>query len=133
MMFYIMERKKQDKKYPTLEFPVLGVLSKILWTIQKFTWFQLARQRELTANFKYVNYSFKKNILQLWLAWLWIGHHPAHWKASGSISNQGARLGCAPGPLLGAHERQPIDVSLTHWCFSPSVSLPSSLSLSKNK
>ena len=28
-----------------------------------------------------------------------------------------------PGPQLGACERQPVDVSLTHWCFFPSLLL----------
>lgn len=29
------------------------------------TWFHLERQKELIADFKYVNYYFKKNILQM--------------------------------------------------------------------
>ena len=37
--------------------------------------------------------------------------------------------GLVPG--WGAHERQPVDVSLSHQCFSPSFSLPPPLS--KNK
>ena len=34
------------------------------------------------------------------------------------------------GPSLGVCERQPVDVSLTHWCFSLSLSLSPSFSLS---
>ena len=31
-------------------------------------------------------------------------------------------LGSKPGQQMGAHQRQPTDVSLTHLCFSPSLS-----------
>ena len=34
-------------------------------------------------------------------------------------------------PSWGTYERQPIDVSLSHWCFSPSLSSSLPLSLSK--
>ena len=50
----------------------------------------------------------------------WLEHRPIHQNVAGSIPNQ------------GMYERQPINVSLSHWCFSPflSPSLPRS-SLSK--
>ena len=44
-------------------------------------------------------------------------------------------MGRRPGSQFGAHERQPIDVSLKHQCFttSPSPSLPLSLIKKKKK
>ena len=41
----------------------------------------------------------------------------------------GTGLGCRPGPQLQASERQQINLSLA--CFSPTFSLPSPLSISK--
>ena len=52
----------------------------------------------------------------------WVGRHPAKQKVTGSIPGQGACLGYRQGPQLGACKRQPIDVSLAHQCFSPSLS-----------
>ena len=49
------------------------------------------------------------------------GHH--------SIPGQSTCLGCGPGSPLGACQGQPVHVSLTHQCFSPSLS--PSLPLSK--
>ena len=63
----------------------------------------------------------------------WIECQPAKWKAAGSIPHQGTCLGCGPGPRLGVCERQPIDVSLSHSCFSPSLSPSLPLSLKINK
>ena len=40
-----------------------------------------------------------------------VGHWPANRKVAGLLSGRGAYLGCMPGPLLGACEGQPIDVS----------------------
>ena len=37
----------------------------------------------------------------------WIEHWTANQRVPGSIPSQGKRLGCGPGPWLGAHERQP--------------------------
>ena len=54
----------------------------------------------------------------------WVEHWPANWKVIGSIPGQGTHLGWEPGPQLRAWEGQLIDVSLTHWCFCPSPSLP---------
>ena len=53
----------------------------------------------------------------------WIEHQPANPKVTSSISSQSTCLGCRPGPHLG-HVRgnRPINVSLTHQCFSPSLS-----------
>ena len=62
----------------------------------------------------------------------WVGCHPTNCKVTGSISVQGMCLGCGPSPQLEAGKRQPIDVSLAHQCFSPSVSPSFPLSL-KNK
>ena len=56
-----------------------------------------------------------------------VERQPVNQKVTGLIPGQGAGLGCGPDPQLGACERQPINVSLTHCCFSPSFSLPSSL------
>ena len=43
----------------------------------------------------------------------WIEHQPANQRVGGSIPSQGTCLGCGPGPLQGACERQQhIDVSL---------------------
>ena len=43
----------------------------------------------------------------------WIQSWTAIQRLAGSIPSQGARLGCRPGPKLGAHKRQPhTDVSL---------------------
>ena len=42
---------------------------------------------------------------------------PADQKMTGSIPSQGTCLGCEPGPQLVC-ERQLIDVSFTHQCFS---------------
>ena len=52
----------------------------------------------------------------------WIEHQSVNQKVAGSIPSQGTCLGCGPGPQLGACERQPINVSLTHWSFPPFLS-----------
>ena len=51
------------------------------------------------------------------------------------MPSQGTCLGCRPGPWLHACERQPINVSLTHRCFSTclSASLPLLLKVKKIK
>ena len=48
------------------------------------------------------------------------------------IPSQDTCLGCRPGPQLGTCEREPIDISLTHWWFSPSLSPSLSRSLKIN-
>ena len=58
-----------------------------------------------------------------------VGHCPVNQHIAGSIPSQGTSLDCRPGPQLGECEKQAVDVSLTHGCFS--FSLPSCLS--KNK
>ena len=70
---------------------------------------------------------------QLWLVLLnGFGAGLQTKRFAGSIPSQGTCLGCGPGPQLGACERQLINVSLIHQCFSYlSFSLPSRLS--KNK
>ena len=45
------------------------------------------------------------------------------------IPSQGTCLRCGPAPQLGMCERKPIDVLLTHQCFSPSLSPSLTLSL----
>ena len=57
-----------------------------------------------------------------------VGPHPEHQRFN---SQSGHLAGLQAGPQLGTCERQPIDVSLAHLCFSLSLSLPSPLS--KNK
>ena len=51
----------------------------------------------------------------------WIEHQPVNLKVAGSFPGRGTCPGCWPGPQLGACERQPIDISFTHQCFSPSL------------
>ena len=51
-----------------------------------------------------------------------IGHCPAKWRVTGSIPSQGTCLGCEFGPQSGCVQEQLISVSLSHWCFSPSLS-----------
>ena len=65
----------------------------------------------------------------------WIERLPVNWKVTGLIPGQGTCPGCRPGPQMGVCKRQPIHVSLTHPCFSPSLSpsLPLSLKTNKNK
>ena len=65
---------------------------------------------------------------------LWIEYLLAcELKGPCSIPNQGTCLGLGPGPQLEAYERQPVDVSLTHQYFSPSLSpfLPLSPKINK--
>ena len=53
-------------------------------------------------------------------------HLPAKWKVTTSIPSQGTCLGCRFGPQSvpwsvpsgGTYEGQPINDSLSHWCFS---------------
>ena len=61
----------------------------------------------------------------LWLVWLsgLSASQPANRKVAGSIPSQGTCLGCWPGSQLGVCEMQPIDVSLAHQYFSPSLPL----------
>ena len=53
----------------------------------------------------------------------WIECRPANGKVASSIPSQGTCLGFRQGPQLRACERQPIDSSLSHLRFSPSLSL----------
>ena len=48
-------------------------------------------------------------------------------KFTSLIPCQGTCLGCGPGSWLGVCERQPINISLAHQCFSLSLSLTLSL------
>ena len=61
----------------------------------------------------------------------WTEQLPVNRKVPGSIPSQGTCPGCRPGPQLGACERQPVDVSLAHRCFSPLLSPSLPLSLKK--
>ena len=58
-----------------------------------------------------------------------VGRRPPKQKVTSLIPGQGTFLGCSFGPPLGHVQRQPGDVSLSHQCFSPSLSpsLPTSL------
>ena len=58
----------------------------------------------------------------------WTECRPATRKVTGSIPSHSTWLGCTSP--LGMCKRQPINVSLTHWYFSPSLSL---FPLFKNK
>ena len=46
--------------------------------------------------------------------------HRINQKVAGSIPSQGTYLGCSSVPGRGVYGRQPINVSLSHWCFSSS-------------
>ena len=71
-----------------------------------------------------------KNSCRSWPGWLsWLKCHPVNWKMVGSIPGQGTCLGCRFGPSQGECKRQLIDVSLSHQCFSPSLSPSLPLSL----
>ena len=63
----------------------------------------------------------------------WFGHCTPNQKVAGSIPSQGTCLEYGPGPQLGPCKRQPMDVSLTYQCFSPSPppSIPLSLTVCK--
>ena len=50
----------------------------------------------------------------------WVEHRPVNWKVARSIPDQDTRLRGRPDPLLGASERQSINVSLP---LSPSLPL----------
>ena len=62
-----------------------------------------------------------------------VGSHPAKQKVTSSIPRLSTDwvVSSVPGP--GTCRRQLIDVSLTHWCFSPSLSLSSPLSLKRKR
>ena len=64
----------------------------------------------------------------------WIEWWPATQKVADSIPSQGTYLACGPSPQVVVCKRQLIDLSLAHWCFSPSLSpsLPFSLKINKN-
>ena len=51
-----------------------------------------------------------------------------HW-----FNCQGTCLGEGSVPSQGPHKKQPIDVSLSHWCFSSSLSPSFPISLKVNK
>ena len=53
----------------------------------------------------------------------WSEHGPVNRKVVSSIPCQGTCLGFRSGPRSGVWKRQPIDVSLTHQCFFPSLPL----------
>ena len=62
--------------------------------------------------------------VQPWLVWLsGLSTSLRTERLRGSIPSQGICLSCGPGLQVGALERQPLDVSLTHQCFSPSLIL----------
>ena len=52
----------------------------------------------------------------------WIESWSVNQKVTGSILSQGTCPG--PGPQLEVSERQPMDVSLARYCFSPFLSPP---------
>ena len=83
---------------------------------------------QVTYHLKFI-YGVLAGVAQWTLCW------PTDQKVAGSIPGQGTCLGGGPGPQLGTCKRQPIDVSLTHRCFSPSLSpsLIFSLKINKNK
>ena len=54
----------------------------------------------------------------------WVERWTVNQKVSSLVPSRGTRLGCGPGPQLKVFERQPMNVSLAHQCFSPSFSPP---------
>ena len=56
----------------------------------------------------------------------WTECQPVNQRVAGSIPSQGTCLGCGPGSLVGGARE-----ATTHWCFSPSLSLPLSLKINK--
>ena len=79
--------------------------------------------KNIFKNFKFNALADVAQYIECWFA---------NQKVIGSVSGQGTCLGFGPGPQMGACERQPINVSLAHRCFSPTFSPSFSLSL-KNK
>ena len=80
--------------------------------------------------------------ISIWTVQIWKGYHtvaqlvgcpPAKWKFAGSIPAQGTFLGCRFGPGWGMYKRQLINDSLSHQCFSPSLSLSFPFPLKINK
>ena len=63
----------------------------------------------------------------------WIECWPMNPRLVSLIPSQDMYLGCGPGPQLGVCKRQPANVSLTHTCFSPSLSPSLPISLNENK
>ena len=61
----------------------------------------------------------------------WTACQPTNRKVAGLILGQVTCLGCGQGLQLGVSKGQPVDVSLTHQCFSASLSAPTPLP--KNK
>ena len=81
----------------------------------------------------YIHAVFKTIFLALAGVAQWIECWPANRKVTGSITSGSACLVCSLGPRLGVCERQRIHVSLTHCCFSPSLSPSRPLILKINK
>ena len=65
--------------------------------------------------------------LARWLSWL--EHHPVYQKIGGFTPGQGTHLGCKSDCWSGRYGKQPVDVSLSHWCLSVFLSLSPCLSL----
>ena len=61
-----------------------------------------------------------------------VEHHPTKRKVTSGISHQGTCLGSRFGPQSG-RVQEAVDVSLSHCCFSPSLSpfLPFSVKIKK--
>ena len=107
-----------------------------LWKNSSFTGDQIARcMGNHSSNFILVvkkTHLFKNIVLVLAGVAQWIERQPVNQKVTSLIPSQGTGLGCGPGPWLRVGDRQPIDVSLSHQCFSLSFSLPSpSLKINK--
>ena len=74
---------------------------------------------DIKNKLKYINNHNKCKVAKIsWekdkqvLPWQWTECQPVNQRVTGSIPSQDTRLGCRPGPQLGACERQPhIDVS----------------------
>ena len=71
----------------------------------------------LTSSHNY----FKVKFISLAGVAQWIEPWPVNQKVASSIPTHGTCLGCGARSLVGACERQQMNISLACWCFSPSL------------
>ena len=116
------------KFFPSFHFQHMYVL-KFLVDCTELDLFLLIHSANLCVFIGTINHLHLKYYFALAGVTQWIECRPANHRVAGLIPSQSTCLGCRPGPWLGVCERQPVDVSLTHQCFSPS--LPISLKINK--
>ena len=79
-----------------------------------------------------MTYSLKIKIIIVLTVVYWTVCWSANQKVAGSIPSQCICLSCGPSSQLWTFKKQMINVSLAHWCPSPSLSFSFPLSL-RNK